>query len=129
MLFSAAVYLVFLLVEFAMIYGAGRVLARAGRFTHTFRALAFAQVVSLVNLAALYPPLAGPARLVAFVLGLVAIWVGASAAHKLQGWRAALFPLLALLLYAFGAVLVFSLLGGAQFTVQALLANFGLAPH
>ena len=129
MLFSAAMYLIFLLVEFVMIYGAGRVLARAGRFTHTFRALAFAQTVSLVNLVALYPPLAGPVRLVAFVLGLVAIWVGAAAAHDLQGWRAALFPLLALLLYAFGAVLVFSLLGGAQFTVQALLANFGLAPH
>ncbi len=91
-LFSAAMYLIFLLVEFAMIYAAGRVLARAGRFTHTFRALAFAQVVSLVNLVALYPPLAGPARLVAFVLGLLSIWVGASAAHKLQGWRAAPLP-------------------------------------
>ena len=129
MLFSAALYLIFLLVEFVLIYGAGRILARAGRFTHTFRALAFAQLASLVSLAALYPPLAGPARLVAFLLGMLAIWVAAAAAHKLQGWRALLFPLLALLLYAFAAVLVSSLLGGAQFTVQALLANFGLAPH
>ena len=105
------------------------VLARYGRFTRTFRALAFGQVVGISTWLALYPPLAGLVRLVVFVMSLLAIWVGASAAHKLQGWRAVLFPLIALLVYVFGAVLVFSLLGGAQFTVQALLATFGLTPH
>lgn len=74
-------------------------------------------------------PLAGIVRFAVYVMSLLAVWIGASAAHKLHGWRAALFPLIALLVLALGTFLIISLLGGAQFTLQALLATFGLTPQ
>ena len=122
-------YLALWLVGALVIFAAGRLLARYGTFTRTFRALAFAHGVAVIGLLALYPPFAGVVHLAVYVLLLLAIWIGAAAAHKLQGWRAALFPLMALLVYVLGAVLILSLLGGAQLTFQALLADFGLQPR
>ncbi len=124
-----SIVLVIWLVDAFVIFATGRLLARYGTFTRTFRALAFGQVVAVLNLFAFYVPLAGLVRFGVYVMSLLAVWVGASAAHKLRGWRAALFPLIALLVYILGAVIVTALFGGAQFTVQALLANFGLTPQ
>jgi hypothetical protein len=134
-------YLAVWLITTAVIFAAGRLLSRRhpparaatvnslGTFTGTFRALAFAEVVAVISLFALYPPLAGVVRAFSVVLNLLAIWVAAAAAHRLTGWRAAIFPLIAFLVYVLGIILIFGLLGGAEFTVQALLADFGLRPQ
>jgi uncharacterized membrane protein YvlD (DUF360 family) len=128
-------YLAVWLITTVVIFAAGRFLSRAapgystGTFTGTFRALAFAEVVSVISLFALYQPLEGVVRAFSVVLNLLAIWVAAATAHRLRGWRAAVFPLIALLVYVMGILLIFGLLGGAEFTVQALLADFGLQPQ
>ena len=121
--------LVIWLINAFVIFAAGRLLARYGTFTRTFRALAFGQIVGILNLLAFYAPIAGIVRLAVYVMSLLAVWIGASAAHKLHGWRAALFPLIAFLVYVLGTVIVISLLGGAHFTLQALLTSFGLTPR
>jgi hypothetical protein len=117
------------LVDVFVIFGAGRLLARYGTFTRTFRALAFAQVIGVLNIFALYAPLASLVFVAVYIMGLLAVWIAASAAHKLRGWRAALFPLIALLVFILGMVVITSLYGGAQFTLQALFSNFTVIPQ
>jgi hypothetical protein len=118
----AAVWLVMALVIFA----AGYLLSRRGTFTRTFRALAFAQVVTMLQVLSLYKPIEGPVHVGVFIMGVLAIWIGAATAHNLKGWRAALFPLIAILVYILGFILIAALLGGAQFTFQALFADLGI---
>jgi hypothetical protein len=60
-----------------------------------------------------------------FFMGVLAIWIGAATAHNLKGWRAALFPLIAIAVYVLGFMLIAALLGGAQFTLQSLFADLG----
>jgi uncharacterized membrane protein YvlD (DUF360 family) len=117
------------LVTALVIFGAGYLLSRRGTFTSTFRALAFTRVFVVLQLFSLYQPLEGAVHVVVFVMGLLGVWIAAATAHKLNGWRAAIFPLIALLVYVLGMVLIFVLFGGAQFTVQALLSDIGVQPQ
>ena len=109
-----------------IIFLAGWFLSRRGSFTKTFRALGFAQVVVLIELFSLYPPIQSAVHAIAFVAGILAIWMGAATAHELKGWRAALFPIIAILVFVLGSMLVNSLLAGAQFTLQALWGDMGM---
>jgi uncharacterized membrane protein YvlD (DUF360 family) len=118
-------YAVVWLVMVLVIFGAGYLLSRRGTFTKTFRALAFAQVVTLLQVFSLYKPIEGAVHAVVFFMGVLAIWVGAATAHNLKGWRAALFPLIAIAVYVLGFMLIAALLGGAQFTLQSLFADLG----
>ena len=112
-----------------VIYAAGHLLARQGSFTRTFRALGFARVVMVIELFALYPPVASAAHAVAMLAGLLAMWLAAATAHNLKGWRAAVLPLLVLFVYILGTVLIYSLYTGAGFTLQTLMQAVGLAPQ
>lgn len=58
--------------------------------------------------------------------GILSIWIGAATAHELKGWRAALFPIIAILVFVLGSMLVNSLLTGAEFTLQALFGDMGM---
>ena len=89
-------------------------------------ALGFAQVVAVLELLSLYPPIKSAVHFVAFVVSILAIWLGAATAHKLKGWRAALLPLIAVLVYVLGSIAINSLAAGAGFTVQALLYDIGM---
>jgi hypothetical protein len=108
------------------IFLAGWFLSRRGSFTKTFRALGFAQVVVLIELFSFYPPIQSAVHAIAFVAGILTIWMGAATAHELKGWRAALFPIIAILVFVLGSMLVNSLLAGAQFTLQALWGDMGM---
>jgi hypothetical protein len=125
-LLQTLAYAVVWLALVLVIFGAGYLLSRRGAFTKTLRALAFAQVVTVLQVFSLYTPIEGAVHVIVFVMGLLAIWIGAATAHNLKGWRAAVFPLIAILVYVFGFALILMLLGGAQFTFQSLLAYFGL---
>ncbi len=114
------------LLAVAILFAAGYLLSRQGTFTKTFRALAFAQVTAVLEIFSLLPIIGPAAHAVAFVVGILAVWLGAATAHKLRGWRALLLPLLAIVVYVVGAMLLNSLLAGAEFTLQALFANMNL---
>jgi hypothetical protein len=126
-------YLGIWLVTTLVIFAAGHLLTRGntfrGTFSGTFRALAFAEITSLPLLLALYQPFEGAVRLFVLGLSLLAVWISGATAHKLRGWRAALFPLMALLVYVVGTIIIIILIGGARFTLDALLADFGLMPR
>jgi uncharacterized membrane protein YvlD (DUF360 family) len=122
-------YLGIWLLVALVIFAAGYLLSRRGTFTKTFRALAFAKVVSVLELFSLYPPTEGAVHLVLFFLSILALWIGAATAHKLTGWRAAIFPIIAFLVYVLGTLIIIWLFEGAQFTLQALLTDVGIQPQ
>ena len=118
-------YLVWLLLV-TVIFGAGYLLSRRGAYTKTFRALGFAQVVTVLELFSFYQPIAAGVHFVVFVVGILAVWLGAATAHKLTGWRAALLPLIAIVVYVVAGMAINSLAAGAEFTLQALLYDAGM---
>jgi uncharacterized membrane protein YvlD (DUF360 family) len=119
-------YLVVWLITALVIFGAGYLLSRRGSFTRTFRALAFAEVISVLEIFSLYRPIEDAVHAVVFVMGVLAVWIAAATAHNLRGWRAAIFPVIAVLVYVLGIMLITALFSGAQFTLQSLLSDLGL---
>jgi hypothetical protein len=117
------------LVTAIVIFAAGFLLSRRGTFTKTFRALAFAEVVSVLQIFSLYRPIESVVHVVSFFVSILAVWIGAATAHKLAGWRAALFPIIAILVYVLGPMLIIWLLAGAQFTFEALFNDLGIQPR
>lgn len=109
-----------------IIFIAGWFLSRRGTFSKTFRALGFAQVVTVLEIFSLYPPATAAVHAIVFFAGILTIWMGAATAHELKGWRAALFPIIAILVFVLGSMLINSLLNGAEFTLQALFGDMGM---
>jgi hypothetical protein len=114
------------LLQVAVIFGAGYLLSRQGSFTKTFRALGFAQVVALLELLSLFRPIESAVHAVVFFVNILAVWMGGATALELRGWRALLLPLIAILVFLLGEVVLNSLLAGAEFTLQALLDDVGM---
>ena len=108
-----------------IIFLAGWFLSRRGTFAKTFRALGFAEAVTVLGYS-LYPPIGSAVQVVVFFASILAIWLGAATAHDLKGWRAALFPIIAILVFVLGSMLINSLLNGAEFTLQALFSDMGM---
>jgi uncharacterized membrane protein YvlD (DUF360 family) len=110
------------------IHAAGRLLADNGSYTRTLRGLGFANVMTLFEMIRLIPalaPVAGPAGA---LLGFVAIWMGAAAAHRAQGWRSLVLPILGVFFVVAAPLLVYSMLGGAIFSLESLLTRLGFMP-
>lgn len=80
--------------------------------------------ILFLSIFAFYRPAASIAATLA--LGFLAVWMGAATAHKTTGWRTLLLPVVVALVYVLGSAVINILLAGAQFTFQALLADFGL---
>ena len=109
-----------------IIFFAGWFLSRRGAFPKTFRALGFAQVVTVLEIFSIYPPIRSAVHAIVFFAGILTVWMGAATAHELKGWRAALFPIIAILVFVLGSMLINSLLTGAEFTLQALFGDMGM---
>jgi hypothetical protein len=109
-----------------IIFFTGWFLSRRGTFAKTFRALGFAQIVTVLEIFSIYPPARSAVHVVVFFASILAVWLGAATAHELKGWRAALFPIIAVLVYVLGSMLINSLLNGAEFTLQALFGDMGM---
>jgi hypothetical protein len=119
---------IFWILAVALVFAAGWLLTRRGSFTKTLRALGFGHSVYVLSVFALFP-LFGPAINFAILAwGFLCVWMGAATAHKTKGWRTLVLPVVVLLVYVIGSALVAILLAGAQFTVQAVMANLGLQP-
>jgi hypothetical protein len=112
-----------------VLFATGYLLTRRGSFTSTFRALCFARVVTVLELLSLYPPIEPAMHVITFAVSMLAIWMAAATAHQLKGWRAAVLPLAALAVFVLGAMLVNSLVHGAEYSLTALLAELGITPR
>ena len=110
----------------ALVFAAGWLLTRRGTFTQTLRALGFAQSVYFLSVFALYRPIDTIVQSAIFVLGFLAVWMGAATAHKTTGWRTLVLPVIVLLVYVIGSAIVALLLAGTRFTLQSLLLDMGL---
>ena len=109
-----------------IIFFAGWLLSRRGTFARTFRALGFAQAVAVLEIFSIYPPTRSAVHVVVFFTSILAVWLGAATAHELKGWKAVVFPIIAILVFVLGSMLINSLLNGAEFTLQALFGDMGM---
>ncbi|MBE2239440.1 MAG: phage holin family protein [Caldilineaceae bacterium] len=105
------------------IHLAGRLIADKGSYTRTLRGLGFANVTLLIRTMGLIPILAPVAAPVAAWIGLLAIWMGAAAAHNARGWRGVILPVLGWVLAVLAPVLLQMMISGAVFSVDAVLAQ------
>jgi uncharacterized membrane protein YvlD (DUF360 family) len=116
------------LLAVAIVFLAARLLGGRGDFTRTLRVMGFAHSAYVLGLLALVPPLAPLARLVAFVLSFLAIWIGVAEAQQLRGWRGLVLPVIAVLVAVVGGYMLSQLLAGAQMTLQSLGQDVGVLP-
>lgn len=118
--------LLFFFFGVAVVFAAGWILTRRGNFTRTFRAMGFAQVVGILALLVPLLPYASVTKSLMLVLGFLTTWLGVATAHEVRGWRAVLLPILALLVIVVGSTAAMILLGGASYTIDALLTDIGI---
>ena len=122
---AAGVGLWFLAV--ALVFAAGWLLTKRGNFTKTLRALGFAQsIYSLVDLCPLSPDWRRSSRRRSLPWGS---WPSGWAPRlhtRPTGWRTLLLPVVVVLVSVIGTAIIAILLAGAQFTLQALLADLGI---
>jgi hypothetical protein len=110
-----------------IVYGAGYLVTRKGTYPRTFRALGFAQVVLVVEVLALFGPIARGVHFVALAALFVAMWMGAAAAHETRGWRTLLLPVAAIAVAVLGAAVLHLLIQGTIPALDALATEVGLA--
>jgi uncharacterized membrane protein YvlD (DUF360 family) len=109
---------------------AGRLLGGKGTFTATLRGFGFAHsAYVIVLLGAVFPALRPLTSLIAVLLSILGIWIGAAEAHKTRGWRTVVFPVVAVAIAILGLALVQQLVAGAALTLQSIAQTLGLAPN
>lgn len=114
------------LLDTLAVFGAARMLGSRASYTANLRATGFARSVTLVELLAVIPPLAPLARILTNVLLFFAVWIGASEANDLRGWRSLILPIVRSAVVIVSSMLIFLLVQGAAFTFDALLRDLGL---
>lgn len=129
---SAAGWLVTIFMWFvavAVVFAAGYVLTKRGTFTKTLRAVGFANSVYVLELLALWQPIASVVHALTLVLAFLAVWMGVSTAHQTRGWRTIILPIVVLLTVVVGSLIITVLLAGGKFTLDALFGSLGVAPQ
>ncbi len=114
------------LLDTLAVFGAARVLGSRASYTANLRATGFAQSVTLIELLAVIPLLAPLARLLTQILLFFGVWIGASQANDLSGWRSLILPIVRSAVVIVSSMLIFLLLQGTAFTFDALLRDLGL---
>jgi len=112
-------------VYVAGIHIAGRIIADKGSYTRTLRGLGFASSLALIRLLGLVPALTPLVGLVSIWLSLIAVWMGAAAAHNAKGWRSIILPLLGVIFAILAPVLLQMMVSGAVFSVRSFLSQIG----
>jgi uncharacterized membrane protein YvlD (DUF360 family) len=118
-------FVAFLLIVL-LITAAGRILGGRASFTDNFRAAGFALSASLLSPLALIEPFAPIVRVVITVLTLIGMWIGASEANKVSGWKTLLFPVVIVGVAVIATIAAGILAGGLSLTVEAMQNLFGL---
>lgn len=107
---------------------AARLLRGTADFTSTLRVAGFAQSAHILELLGFIPVVGPLARFMALILAIVGLWIGVAAAHELKGWRTIALPVIYVATLAISFVFLAAVIGGAAFTIDGLMQNFGLLP-
>ena len=116
-------------VAVAVVFTAGYLLTKRGTFTKTLRAVGFANSVYVLELLALYQPIASAVHVLTLALAFMAVWMGVSTAHQTRGWRTILLPIVVIAVIVGGTLIITVLLAGGAFTLDALLGGIGATPQ
>lgn len=108
------------------VLAAARLLRGTADFTTTLRATGFAQTGYFLEWFGVLAPLAPLARIAGFLMPLIALWLAASQAHRLRGWRTLLLPLAVLLIGIAASFILNILFRGAEMSLESLIRAFGL---
>jgi len=115
-------------VTVLILYLAGRILRGKGSYSSVLRAVGFAQGIYILDAFSLIPAITPVVRFVITLLVFIAIWIGASTALDLKGWRTLILPVVYILVAAVGFVVIISIVGGVELTIESLGIDFGLLP-
>ncbi len=116
------------LVTILVMLDAGRILRGRANFSMMFRGVGFAHTAFVLDLLTLIPRVAPLARLIALLWAFFTVWIAASEAHALRGWRSLVLPVVFLLTFVVSIALLRSLFVGAAFTLYSLEQSLGLVP-
>ena len=111
-----------------VMHGVAHVLRGKGTFTRTFRAMGFAQTVSVLELLRVFSPLAPLAMVVVTVLSIMVTWLAVAEAHGFRGWRLLVLPIFYIAVLIGGGVFVYNVAGGFGDAVEMLLQSLGFLP-
>ena len=118
--------LMFWFVSVLFVYIATRLLRGKRHYTTTMRVAGFAQGAHVLELLEFLPVIGPLARILALLLAFFGVWIGTATAHELSGWRTILLPVIYIVSLIVGVVFLLAVVQGTAFTVQSLLADFGL---
>ena len=96
------------------------------KITPTLRVAGFAQSAHILELLGFFPVIAPVARFIAVLLAFFGVWIGASTAHELKGWRTLLLPVVYLAVLVVGFIFLMSIFRGTAFALNEILTQLGL---
>ena len=115
------------LVVTLAIFVAARLLGSKAIYTINLRATGFAHSVEIVELLGIVAPLASVTRILTHILLFFGVWMGASEANDLRGWRSVGLPVVVVVITVVGMFVLRTLFQGAALTFEALLRDLGVA--
>jgi hypothetical protein len=111
------------------LYGATIVLRGKGNYAATFRVAGFAQAAHILEVLGFIPIVGDLVRFIALVLSFFGVWIGASEAHDIHGWRTFLIPVIFIVILVVTFGFLISVIEGTFFTVDGLLYDIGVVPE
>jgi hypothetical protein len=109
-----------------MMYLATRLLRGKTSYTAVLRVMGFAQGIYILDILSLIPGIGPMIRFVVSLLAFLATWIGVAIASELKGFRTIILPVVYLLVFVVGFVVIYSVSGGLSVTLDALQMDFGL---
>jgi hypothetical protein len=114
------------LLAVGFLYLAAILLRGKADFTSTLRVAGFAQSAHLLEILGFLPVIGPAVRFLALLLAFIGVWIGASTAHELRGWRTLLLPVVFIATMVITVVFLASVIEGTTIAVDSLLQDFGL---
>jgi hypothetical protein len=109
------------------LYLTAHVLRGKANYTATLRVAGFAQSAHVLEVLGFIPVVGDLARFLALVLSFFGVWIGASEAHDLHGWRTFVLPVIFIATLVITIVFLVSIIEGSAFTVEGLMQDFGIS--
>ena len=107
-------------------YFAGRLLRGNGTYSAVLRTMGFAQGIYLLDVFSFIPSLTPITRMIVSLLVFIGVWIGVATAHHLKGWRSLILPVVYILVFLLGFVIIYTVYGGLSLTLESIAIDFGL---
>jgi hypothetical protein len=114
------------LVAVGFLYLAAILLRGKADFASTLRVAGFAQSAHLLEILGFLPMIGPAVRFLALLLAFFGVWIGASAAHELSGWRSLLLPVVYIATAVITVVFLAGVIEGAGFAIDSIFQDFGI---